>query len=380
MNISLKSIISLMLASIILLAGCSGTSKENGADEYKFEGFSDFDTALYDEIIKAEADWLESIQTPKGAIPKILGEPIAHINPYFACFAALGLVEAGRYESVKKYMDWHLSHINRTGDVNKHIGTIYDWMEDVMSGEEASTKAYDSTDSYAALFLMLADSYIAKSGDKEYFKDKKADIEMIYSAMMSTESSGLTWATPTYKVKYTMDNSEVYAGIKSAENLMRTFYNDSQKASEYGAKAKELSEAIESVLWNAKQNRYYQGKGFNSVLSTDISNFYPDALCQFYPALFGVIESKGSRAKMIFSKFSGNHKWIEIKTAEYPMVLMCQAAATIGDYKNAHAFLTGVKAQYVDKGHPTPWYCMEAGCAILSSYLMKEAAAERNVS
>jgi len=372
--------IAAILVLLLSLTSCVGNPQPDSSDDagtHNFEAFTDFDTSLYSAIIEAEANWLVSIQTESGAIPLVLGMPIANINPYFACFAALGLVEAGRYDAVIKYMDWHLSHLNRTPDVNGHVGTIYDWMEDVITGEEAPTKKYDSTDSYAALFLMLADSFIAKSGNTEYFKDKKADIELIYDAMMSTESYGLTWATPTYKVKYTMDNSEVYAGIKSAENLMKNFYNDEAKATEYGAKGQELREALEEVLWNGDQHRYYQGKGFNAILPTDITQFYPDALCQFYPALFGAIEPQGVRAKQLFSTFSENHDWTQIKTKEYPMVIMCQAAAAIGDYKRTHTYLVGVKTEYIDKNHPSPWYCMESGCSILTAALMIQAANEK---
>lgn len=136
------------------------------------------------------------------------------IMPYFASIACQGMLEdIGSYDSVKKYILWHLNHINETEDVNKTKGTIYDYK--YIGNAEQTNKSYDSVDSYAAVFLSLLRKYEEKTGDKQLLIDNKEKIMLIAQAVNSvfSESLGLSEATEIYSIYFLMDNSEVYKRI-----------------------------------------------------------------------------------------------------------------------------------------------------------------------
>ena len=136
------------------------------------------------------------------------------IMPYFASLACEGMLEdIGSYDSVKKYIIWHLNHINETEDVNGTKGTIYDYK--YIGNAEQNKKSYDSVDSYTAVFLSLLRKYEEKTGDKQLLIDNKEKIMLIAQAVNSvfTENLGLSEATATYPIYFLMDNSEVYKRI-----------------------------------------------------------------------------------------------------------------------------------------------------------------------
>ncbi len=164
-----------------------------------------------------QLDYLKSNQQhPNGAIATytVLDKENYTIMPYFATLACQGMLEdIGSYDSVKKYILWHLNHINETEDVNGTKGTIYDYK--YIGNAEQTEKSYDSVDSYAAVFLSLLRMYEEKTGDKQLLIDNKEKIMLIGQAVNSvfSESLGLSEAKATYPIYYLMDNSEVYKRI-----------------------------------------------------------------------------------------------------------------------------------------------------------------------
>ena len=164
-----------------------------------------------------QLDYLKSNQQhPNGAIATytVLDKENYKIMPYFATLACQGMLEdIGSYDSVKKYILWHLNHINETEDVNGTKGTIYDYK--YIGNAEQTEKSYDSVDSYAAVFLSLLRMYEEKTGDKQLLIDNKEKIMLIGQAVNSvfSESLGLSEAKATYPIYYLMDNSEVYKRI-----------------------------------------------------------------------------------------------------------------------------------------------------------------------
>lgn len=182
---------------------------------------------LFKEIFETETQWLASLQLPNGAIPMTYspnGE--LRVNPYFSDFAVLALLDNAEKcsNTAVKYMDWHFAHLNTAEeDFNGLDGTIYDYVVTMKNGEIIEEKvsvpenadSYDSTDSYAATFLRVVDKYVKKTGDTAYITDHAEDLERIANVMCATLHNGLTFAKPNHKVKYLMDNCEVYEDRKS---------------------------------------------------------------------------------------------------------------------------------------------------------------------
>lgn len=164
-----------------------------------------------------QLDYLKNNQQhSNGAIATytVSSKGVYTINPYFASIACQGMLEdIGSYGSVKRYIIWHLNHINMTEDSKGTKGTIYDY---VYNGDtESCNNDYDSVDSYAAVFLSLLRKYVEKTGDKQLLIDNKAKIDLIAQAVNSvfSESLGLSESTATYPIYFLMDNAEVYKRI-----------------------------------------------------------------------------------------------------------------------------------------------------------------------
>ena len=218
----------LLIVSIITVCftGCYSEPKEPAADlesvSVTQEDASDENTALFRKFFETETAYLAGLQLENGAIPMTnSGDGVLTMNPYFADFSALALLDnADEYaDEVKKYMDWHFAHLNTAEtDYNGVDGTIYDYKITVVDGKvteekisisDEGIKRYDSTDSYAATFLMVLSKYYEKTGDKEYIIANSKDIVRIVNAMFSTLHKCLANARPDYEVKYLMDHSEV---------------------------------------------------------------------------------------------------------------------------------------------------------------------------
>ena len=354
------------------------------------------DIAFYQEIIDSETAWLTSLQLENGALPMTYaatGQVTA--NPYFSDFAALALLDGDikYYANVKKYMDWHFDRLNTAAqDYNGVDGTIYDYLITLSNGKIQSETVvinnnnknqYDSTDSYAATFLMVLEKYYRKSGDTAYVKNHYNQVLRILNAMYSTFHNGLTSAKPDYLVKYLMDNTEVYAGFTAAIDLFEDVY---VKAGNSGANAKltqlkadrtKVINAIEDQMWNPKG--YYETALFKDgsvAYNFDWSNFYPSATSQLFPVAFGVITPDSSRAKQLYDSFNKNFSTGKSK-ATWEIISIPDAfywgsipytAALMGDGTRVKSYMTQYKK--VMNRHAYPLYNADAGKVVSACKIM----------
>ena len=382
-------LIMLILTSCAVQNGGSSSVQSEGESmpgvtaEFEKMNFTAEDIALYEEILANQSEWVaKSLQLSNGAIPMYdrPAEGIEHKNkvvPYFSCFTALGLLETdGNQETVKKYINWHFAHINTSADVNGVVGTIYDYYIENKDLSEEPTDDYDSTDSYGALFLTLLRRYAEVTSDNALLTDNRDKIDLAAEAMMSTELNGLTWAKPTYKVKYLMDNAEVIKGLEDAVWIYKNILNNSEKQSLYQEKYDLVLSTLEDNLWDAQKEKYYLGKQPAAVMPTDLSIFYPDAVCQLYPAVWGVINPDSERAVMLYNRFAEQFpNWTKGDfSASFPWAMLAYCAAYMGDYKRADEYVKYMKTEYIDNNNQSPWYSMESGCMMMAAGLLLKAA------
>ncbi len=285
------------------------------------------DISLLSDIFETETAWLASLQLENGAIPMTaVKNGTVSVNPYFADFAALALLDnSEKYaENVKMYMDWHLSHLNTSNtDYNGVDGTIYDYTITLEEGkivkEEETVKddekSYDSTDSYAATFLMVLDKYYSNTGDKEYILNNRYNISRITDALFATYNMGLTYAKPDYQVKYLMDNCEVYEGLKSACEILSIITAEDTSYSMLLIKCERalewLNQSIENKLWNAQENHYETAlfKLGSVALEFSWDEYYPSATAQLFPIIHGIISPDSIRANHLYSTFCDYYDW-----------------------------------------------------------------------
>lgn len=346
---------------------------------------------LFRTVFESEIEWLASLQLENGAIPMTYtpnGE--VRMNPYFADIAALALLDrAEQYsDNVKKYMDWHFSHLNtEKTDYNGVDGTIYDYLYTLENGSVIKETiamykrnySYDSTDSYAATFLTVLNKYYNKTGDKQYIISHADEIERIISAMFATYHKGLTTAKPDWRVKYLMDNCEVYEGALAAAELYGNVLSDlgeNYKSTELkcAEAAITVSGTIESQLWKPHLGYYEAGEWKIIGITSDIfswKKYYPCATAQLFPIIHGVIPPNTKRANMLYDKFCESYKW---ESFEYDDVFYwganLQAAVCMNDIDRIVTYMTNY-AGLIDE-HAYPLYNADAARVCLAANILLE--------
>ena len=331
----MKTVISFILIIFMSIATFLGGFSGSSADLSVNENFSkeivlsDDEKALLSEIFETETAWLASLQLDNGAIPMTANKNgVVSVNPYFADFAALALLDnSEKYaDNVKNYIEWHFAHLNTAKtDYNGVDGTIYDYSVTVENGivkkEEITVKdgknSYDSTDSYAATFLMVLEKYYEKTDDSEYIISKSKDIERITDVIFATMNMGLTFAKPDYEVKYLMDNCEVYEGVLAAKALFDVISSNDDAYKMMQIKCEKaaiwMKQSIEKVLWNSENGHYESAVFKNGSTAFEFSwnEYYPSATAQLFTILHGVIDAETVRADSLYTAFCDNYKWEE---------------------------------------------------------------------
>lgn len=348
-------------------------------------------TELFETIFESETQWLASLQLSNGAIPMTYsknGE--LTMNPYFADFAALALLDnAEKYaDNVVRYMDWHFAHLNTAEeDFNGLDGTIYDYVITMKDGKIESERrsnpdnadSYDTTDSYAATFLTVVYKYLCKTGDSNYILAHAEDIERITDVIFSNLQNGLTYAKPNHKVKYLMDNCEVYEGAVAATGLFEEMVISGKK--EYADMRDACNELIFTVkeninrkLWNFVGGYYLPGITAYVAIPTKIfswATFYPQATSQLFPIICGVIDPGCERAKTLYSKFSESFHW---EAFDYPDPFYwganVYAAAVMNDLESVTEYMTNYLP--LTEKHSWPLYNMDAARVAMAAHIMLE--------
>ena len=343
--------------------------------------------ALYQNVVDTENAWLASMQLPNGALPMTYAKSgTLKLCPYFSDFAALSMLnQANLYaDNVKKYMDWHFSHLNTAAtDYNGVDGTIYDYNAIMSNGQVVreeyinGTPSYDSTDSYAATFLKVLQKYAEKTGDTAYIIAHKAEIERIVNALYSTMVGGLTLAKPDYRVKYLMDNCEVYEGMVAgaklyADVLIPADASLAATGDKLAADAALVAEKIESQMWNNAGNYYYPAlnEGGTPNYTFSWSNFYPSATAQPFPVIFGLIDPASDRAQQLYADFCSNVKW---ETMEYDDTFYwgsnVQFGAMMKDTARVTAYLE-LYSRVAMRNHAYPLYNSDAAKVAMAAYYL----------
>lgn len=345
---------------------------------------------LYKTVAECETDWLLSLQLENGALPMTCGENGSFsVNPYFADFAAMALLggEERHIEGARRYMDWHFAHLNTAEtDYNGVDGTIYDYTATVSGGtlvSEAVTyngsgkPQYDSVDSYAATFLGVLTKYYEVTQDADYLLAHREEIIRIFRVIPADMDDGLTWAKPDYRIKYFMDNCEVYEGLAAAEKLFAAALQDEVLAAEAAGMKQQVTEKMEALMW--REAGYYEaavGEDGRSAFRFDWSNFYPCATAQLLAISCGLLQPDDPRAIGLYNSFNeyfstGENQatWERISIPDpFYWGSIPYAAAMMGDEGRVEEYMTIY--QKAMRSHAYPLYNADAARVCLAAQWM----------
>ncbi len=333
-------------------------------------------SSSYANNLTATSNWLAKYTiAPDGAILYGFSYTTNRINPYYSNLAAMGFTkDPTKYTLVQNWMKWYIAHLNWPDKWGLY-GTTYDY--NVSNGVESSTGDADSTDSYAATFLSLAWAYYqtGDAGAQSYVRSIKYQLDMIGGVLVQTQQSdGLTWAKPSYQIKYLMDNSEAYRGLRDLAALFQAL-GDGSGANYYNGIADHMLQGING-MWMPGSGAWAVYKDALARLAAPSwGTWYPDATSQMFPVLYGVVSGSDPRSQTVYSKFNGAWPgWPQLSfnsQDQFPWAMIAGAAARMGDSGRVNTYITTVHNKYVSQNFPWPWYNMEAGWFIrVNNYMM----------
>lgn len=350
--------------------------------------------AYYENMANRERQWVYKNQVENGALLFYKEETgITSVIPYFSNIAAESLMGrtfvAKDREVVLRYLQWYFSHLNteETDPVNGS-GTIFNYqitMEDNRMIAEKSTGKYDSVDSYAASFLIGLKKYYQQTGDSAYLQEHMESIFEVIEALGKTfDTNGLSKTDQKLQIKYLMDNVEVNKALKESLDLLKDLLgNKNFRASSYYKRGqkyvktiegnlKKNKKAIEEILWNSEAGRYEVGlDAQDSVIHFQgWSLFYPDAIAQIYPIVFGVIEPDSARAVKLYETFCNVYQWeslqhYETGNIDFYWCVLSYMGAVMGDESRVSNFFSYYDRNF-EKMHKYPFYIAESGWCIMA--------------
>lgn len=246
---------------------------------------------------RGQADWIMQAAMPDGAIAHHIDHKA--VWPYLSNFAALGLARTsrvtgdGRYvATVWRWLRWYQDHEDANGYVTDY---------EITNGVPVSTGDMDSTDAYAGTYLLAVREAWLATGDRTQLSALQEGIAGAVAAIESTQQpDGLTWATPTWRVKYLMDQAETFAGLEAAADLALVLRDD--PLHDRAARDAAALRAGVDRLWNAQTGSYdWAVHSDGARTATDWSRLYPDALQQPWAVAFGLVT--GERAQIVMDRF-----------------------------------------------------------------------------
>lgn len=328
----------------------------------------------YQNNIAATANWMERVSVaPDGAI--LYGS--SEIIPYYSNLAAIGMTRYPTTASiavVENWMKWYLNHLNWPDKWGLY-GSIYDY--DYNNGALASHNTADSTDSYAATFLSLAWAFYStgNSGAQSFVRTLAYQLDAIGQVIIKTsDSDGMTWALPSYHIKYLMDNCEAYRGLRDLALLWQNGFNDVAKADYYNAAANKMYSSLLGMYLGGGRWAYYKDD-LGRLPAPNLGLWYPDATAQMFPVMQGVLPGTDSRAQATYNTFNAAWPgWPNLSFAgqdPFPWVMIAAAAAEMNDSGRVNTYINNIQNKYVNTGFPWTWYSMEAGWFLrLNDYML----------
>ncbi len=349
-----------LAATAIILATSARAQGINAAASNTMRVADQTQSGPYRTNFDATSNWVSQFSQPDGAL---LYTP-QQIDPYFANIAAIGMTkDPHRMPEVVAWMNWYIGHLNWPDKWGLY-GTTYNYTVD--NGVETSTNDADSTDSYAATFLTLAWN-AWKRGDastRSYILTLSYQLDVIGGVLIQTQQSdGLTWAKPDYQIKYLMDNSEAYRGLRDLASLYNRAFKDAAKAAYYNAAANAMQKGIQGMWLNGTWAVYKDWYGH--YIPPNLATWYPDASAQVFPVLMGAVTSADVRAQRAYASFNAAWPgWPQLSFNSqdpFPWCLVADAAAAMGDRARVARYIGSIQNMYVNPGFPWPFYGAEAG-------------------
>lgn len=301
------------------------------------------------------------------------GNNIYKVVPYFGHQAARGLLKSGldNHAAVRNWMTWYVSHLDTLGRAVNHY-----YHDRGTADSTVGPNDIDAQDADPALFWILANEYYSATGDKMFFtKAVKTKLEAAEKFIMDNlaDKDGLTFASINFAMKYTMDNSELYAGFNALANIEKEVYKDNGRYNLYRTKAGNTQKAITLRLLDPVSGLYRN----SANTKTNVTQWYEDGVVALiWPQLCGLDPytadiSAHQRAVLCqnFNEKNGKDwiidSFIIKKIDPYPWAAVGYAFSMAGDTAHGHKQLGYIIQLFKDPEHASHCNVSEAGWALM---------------
>lgn len=335
------------------------------------------------DMLYTEKEWILSNQGADGAF-YMNGEKAGNINPYFACLAAIGLLEgiADGKESIVGAADFGDSKLHETEtDVQAAVFRYLDWHTALListGGEMGSyrkdgetlvrTQDADSVDAYLGVYLELMGRYVQAFPGEVLPENWKTGSLLALEQLERLMPDGVAQVSEENKAQYFMDNVEVWKGLLEFEKGM--------EAQAARALRQQLQGCIPEVFWNEETQTWRVLAGDDGF---DRLDFYPDGIAQVYPLIYGFPEDGAAGG---YQRFCEQFSWQSVSDAERPSdflwTMTGMAAAKTGDWERLETFLKNYQREFaLSREYPlytaeAGWICRECG-ALYREYERQKA-------
>ena len=346
------------------------------------------------------ANYIQSLQygnpaypNSLGAIQKALAAPSYYdggaayykVEPYFAHNGVRGLLHTGfanRFIVARNWFNWYLAHLNSHYNCYNYYYNSSGSIQTACPPASTGIACYDidAQDSDAAVFCGIAYEYFLYSGDTAWFNNTgvRTKLEGMMNFVIDSliQNNHLSIAKTSWAVQYTMDNSEVFWGLKSMAAIENNIYQDATMAAYYNNKADLMQQAIQTLLYNSGTDSY------KWALNMDIS-----PLCWYgcgdlggvtatvFPQLFGIDSYCNARSidqrTTLNNSFDGspNTDWTSQNVETFIWANIGYTFAAAGD--TLHGF---AQADYAIDLFQTPYsyppcYVSDAGYLLMTAFL-----------
>ncbi|TAE24784.1 MAG: DUF3472 domain-containing protein [Candidatus Kapaibacterium sp.] len=270
-----------------------------------------------------------------------------------------------RLQRVRDWLNWYIDHVDSNGILLDHFYNEQGGGETtVVKMKNANDQARfsnfaDSHDSYAATTLGLAYEYLLFSGDQAWFNsttpNKRRNVRDYLNRIgrlltdRLIQADGLAWAKdPEWRVKYTMDNAEVFWGLQAMSLLQSSVYAQSTEATRYARASQRLQDAMRRLMVNSQTGLYaiaMHGTSAPEQAKMIISTWYPDALAQIWPQLWG-LETPAAPIS-ILARTRVNQVWANWQTTNFPALGVGLAYTLAGDTARGRTHARNAIARYL---------------------------------
>ena len=377
----------LLLAAVLVLDGSADADGSARPTEPATMAQACGKGGLVDTLFRdAALDILQrlSVQAPgqaaHGAVRASLSP--GHVDPqgqawhYVSAYQVnLAMVEAlriapGRASAVADWVRWQARHTTPTGDGQ---GVVFDhWVRasdlheapcppGLALGACPQVDAYDST---AASLLLVADAYLAATGDAALLREPTVRAALhaaVATVVALAQPQGLTSAKPGYPVAYLMDAVEVAAGWRAWSRVQARAYDEHTAAQASLAAAHRAEDAIREHLWHAPSRSWSVSLGAGPP---KFSLWYPDTVAQAWPLLWGIgADDTGPSSvaqaawRQAASHWRGSAHWSQrnVDPEGFWWPAAAVAARCVGDQSAARAWVARARGAWMRADQPFAW-------------------------